>query len=214
MHKGIVDTLCVESLRHGTSLYNNLAIRLQGGLPSKGGSLAGSRPREVSQAKACIGYFHVFKDSGCPEPYRTLREPKIYTFLSSSHQADLYFEKFPNFKPAKTLGHLYVIASILTPTICFHYARNELHRFENDNFHLGEAYKSSKRLEPWRIGLPGALICGLNRSFFSEARANPLKVARGIGKIALAIFLLQNTSVYKKTGPNPKMPQILSFRDL
>lgn len=58
------DLLCLETLKHGTSIWNYLKIRIEGANPEhggkKGGSSSASNPRYMTSSK---GYFYMFKDS-------------------------------------------------------------------------------------------------------------------------------------------------------
>ncbi|MFI5344527.1 MAG: hypothetical protein ACHQUC_09930, partial [Chlamydiales bacterium] len=61
----MADFLCLETLKHGTSLGNYLNIRVEGADPKHGGKIGGSSSfSNQKYMNSSEGYFHVFKDSG------------------------------------------------------------------------------------------------------------------------------------------------------
>ena len=61
----IADMLCLETLKHGTSLKNYLNIRVHGADPKFGGMKGGSSClSNVEALNSTRGYFFAFKDSG------------------------------------------------------------------------------------------------------------------------------------------------------
>lgn len=63
--QSMADFLCLETLKHGTSLKNYLNIRVHGADPKCGGLPGGSSClSNVKYLDSTKGYFYVFKDSG------------------------------------------------------------------------------------------------------------------------------------------------------
>jgi hypothetical protein len=51
------------------------------------------------------------------------------------------------------------------------------------------AYYTRQTIEPWRIGLLGSLLTGVNLDWFSRVRAHPFKILTGIVQITSAIAI-------------------------
>lgn len=86
-----------------------------------------------------------------------------------------------------TLYNLYAIGSVMvSPTIYFHYSKIDPGQFEEDPCYVGLAYKTKEALPPWRIGILGSLLTGVNSDWVSRIKANPQRFRAGIGQITLS----------------------------
>ena len=198
--QGLANTLVVESLRHGTDFINALWITIFGGDPSKGANPSGSTANSginTSGDASTRGFFYLFKDSDFFEgsllmsPLKCLL-PRRHTILSSLNQAQNFFSNIRAYLPQDIissfeLGYT-IIAAAITPTLKFHFTQIDPTRLENDNYYAGNlaAYKTKEIVEPWRLGLLGSIITGVNFDWFLRARANPLKVLTGVGQLIAA----------------------------
>lgn len=128
--------------------------------------------------------------------------PRFHATLSGYNSASKFVEivginpflaNHTNFQ--KLIYLLGSAASLITsPTICFRFAKIDPDRFENDPDYIGAAYRTKQRVEPWRIGVIGSLIEGVNSNWFSRAKENPRKLATGIIQILCGIIILQTLS--------------------
>ncbi len=207
---GVADLLCVKALRHGTDLKNNLGIRLKGADPSHGGKATGSTHNSMV-TEDTRGYFYVFK-----EQYNPLACLQISFFTTahahrSSHNQMLALF-YPKGKvmpedslideivdlPKRIFTALYICIGDLLPSISFHFSSLEWKRFEEDKLYYGWAYKTQQAIEPWRIGIRGAILTGCNLDWFSRLAKDPLKIVSGITKIYCSVLIVNSLKSLNK----------------
>ncbi|GAB4235411.1 MAG: hypothetical protein Tsb0021_14920 [Chlamydiales bacterium] len=202
---GIANVLCLETLRHGTNPVNNLRIRIQGGRPSQGGSSTGSTNN--FHCDCTINYFYMFKDSEF-SPHITAENPTFEKiskliikgignrFLPTVHASlsgyNLMVEtcsaKMTSFKVLKIFIGIFgaVTSFIFSPTLRFRFSKIDSSRLQEDFIYNGAAYKTAQVVEPWRIGLLGSIVTGVNRKWFSRFKKNKIKFLTGITQLTLA----------------------------
>ncbi|WP_068467930.1 hypothetical protein [Candidatus Protochlamydia phocaeensis] len=222
---GIANALGVEKLRHGTSLPHYIRIRLYGGDPEEGGKATGSTHRFFKEDTR--HYLYVFKDSAfvtpfsfsdgppsvfdCPCVQKRVR-PAWHAFLSGYNlisKEEGTHESMLQILIGEVGG---LVNTIATPTISFHFSKIDKERFEDDLHYNGGnwAYRTSQKIESWRIGTMGALFTGINRGWLDRVKKNPCKVLTGIvqltGAIALATLAWDTETV---SSPNVFIPLVL-----
>lgn len=210
---GLANALCVESLRHGTNLGSYAHIRLWGGDPNWGGSTLGST-YGVYEDPNVIHHFYVFKGTEYPhcQPPQDMNTfmkvayffhqwvgPRVHTFLSGYHAINAAFCLHPDSNNLAVkcsrvffgvLGGL--ITLIVTPILKFRVSNIDPSRFINDEHYVNMAYMTPSKLEPWRIGILGSLLTGVNSNWLERVKARPLQLAIGILQVvtSLAIFAI------------------------
>lgn len=204
---GVANVLGLETLRHGTNLWNNISIRVTGGNPACGGKSTGS-----TKDWACDdtrNYFYLAKDSECrvnldeiPHVKRSplcekaislyLNSPLIPRIMAKMHAIlsgyNLTKRTFPGLnKIADYFGG--IVTAIVSPTLRFRFSEIDHKRFENDPAYLTAAYRTKEVVEPWRLGLLGSLITGINFDWFARVAAKPLKVLMGVAQLTCAVAI-------------------------
>lgn len=213
--EGIANFFILETLRHGTNPIDYIKIRLEGGDPNYGG--------KSNEYPGSEGWFYIFKDHEIKLENFGVADKTIEKILSFYH----YFipkkilprifvarsgyklttrlipiKESSNeiFKKTKIgLSILGAVTSLtLCPTLKFRFAEIDPKRLENDEDFDGLAYKSAKKIEPWRIGILGSLLTGVNFGWFGRAKKHPsrtfsglLQAISGISLTILAIKLSQ-----------------------
>lgn len=206
---GVAGLLCVKSLRHGTNVKNNFEIRVNGADPSHGGKVTGSTHNwMIDNTK---DYFYVFKDFDKLLYSQQNKSLAIrHAYLSSYNQLSSLFEEQFNcgvnnwiMRDENPLGYrlvnlarvffsaLYGYTGCILPSISFHFSRIDYTRFEEDKKYRGLAYKTKMAIEPWRIGIRGAILTGCNLNWFYRVRLNPSKVLVGILKISFSALIVK-----------------------
>lgn len=200
---GLANMLGLETLRHGTNPINYLSILINGGDPSHGGKTSGSNAfRHETENQ-----FHVFKDN---EYERNIGPnilrikgignrifPRFFAGLSGyNFVAQWFSDSRANAAPTILKYCVNIISCIggfisclITPTLRFRFSSIDHQRFENDPRFPGTAYRTRQAVEPWRIGLLGSLITGINLNWFSRIQANPWKLFTGILQVICAIAI-------------------------
>lgn len=227
---GLSNTLCVETLRHGTNHINNLSIRIFGGDPVLGGNSTGSTINWSKKLK-CENYFYIFKDNDfrynaykCEkidrEKLTSIQKlcvfilekegtskrilPRLHATLSGYNFVARILDK-TNINPfldnhnnlKSTIYFFGSFASLITsPTICFRFSKINPQQFEDDPHYFQAAYRTKQRVEPWRIGIVGSLIEGVNSNWLSRAKENPKKLATGIIQMLCGLLILQTLCSY------------------
>lgn len=205
---GLANLLGLETLRHGTNPFNNLRIRIKGGDPNHGGKASGST--KGWSADDTKNYFYVFKDNEFfieSEQNRSFLKTCIeYLFrikgigariLSRQHvaysgynfAAQLFWEEDKSLAIRCINVFSGVCSFLISPTLRFRFSKLDSARFENDPIYAGMAYRTQKMVEPWRIGLLGSILTGVNLEWFSRIKANPLKILTGILQIICAVAI-------------------------
>lgn len=204
--QGIANTLALETLRHATNPINNVRIRLTGGSASKSCDPSGSTfgtpmySYDVSNKK----YFFVFKDteySTTPYLNAIFKEPiickliskielvfftKLHAILSSSNMLGIDHEYEKN--PLKQ-APIPILAACISPTLRFRFSDIDPLRLEDDPNYYGKAYRTEQLVEPWRLGLVGSVLTGLNSDLPSRVEKKPEKFAIGIAQLTMGIYL-------------------------
>lgn len=80
-------------------------------------------------------------------------------------------------------------SSIVSPTIRFRFSKIDSARLEDDPTYSGLAYRTRQAIEPWRIGLLGSLLVGVNLEWFSRVSAKPIKFLTGVVQLTCAIAI-------------------------
>lgn len=211
--EGIADILGLQTLRHGTNVTNAAQIRINGGDPNHGGKDSGSTKDWVEDDTR--NYFYVFKDDEWEVNVRTGDDltdkvikilmpkevgarimPHFHAGLSGYNftaqifpknmiESSVAFKYFACFISA--IGGLF--SATLSPTLRFRFAEIDHSRFKDDPLYAGAAYKTSQKIEAWRIGIFGSLATGVNSGWFERAKANPIRILIGVAKLVCAVAL-------------------------
>lgn len=215
---GLANVLCVQTLRHGTNPINNLRIRVTGGDPSHGNKLTGAT-KDIGFLDDTRGYFYVFKDSEMFDKGASIEDvdffktnsrlinrivttkgilnrclPRVFTALSGYNIVAPVFSKLKY--QSKAIKCLRVFIGILggtascliAPTIRFRFSQIDPMRLETDP-RLKIAYRTKQAVEPWRIGLLGTLLTGVNKTWPSRVKAHPRKFLTGVVQLTVAIAI-------------------------
>lgn len=203
---GLANLLGLETLRHGTNLINYLGIRLFGGDPSQGGKKTGSTDGH-NDDKNVQNYFFMFKDSEWQpdvgkndslfeKTFITLiGQPTVmarwHTFLSGYNLSYRVFKESPKNKIENCVRIIFcgfggIATLIFTPLLRFRFSKIDSSRLSDDSHYHGAAYKTSQKVEAWRLGILGSLITGVNKEWFSRAKSNPVKILTGVAQLATA----------------------------
>lgn len=196
--EGLAKFMCLETLRHGTNPISNLWIRVRGGLPSYGGGERGSTHPchgKSLKLKNCESHFYIFKDTefsferlkndGIQKLFYTFTKrllPRVHATLAGVS----LFSDFTNYRilnfSLKAFGG--ITSFFLSPTLRFRFSKIDAERLENDPDYGQSAYRTRQIVEPWRLGILGSILTGVNFSWFSRVKNNPQRVL--IGAILLA----------------------------
>lgn len=204
---GLANVLGLETLRHGTNPISWVQIHLQGGNPNFGRAQFGSRGEETE-----ANFFYVIKDSAFQMNAKGLEEVHTINTFAEKVFCNIFWQKgtgtriFPRFfatlsgfnfisedRQNRSFSNLFfsciggAISFFFSPTIRFRFSKVD--SFEDDPEFNGLAYRTQKIVEPWRIGLIGSLLSGVNSDWYSRARANPLKIATGVVQLTCAVAL-------------------------
>ena len=206
---GIANTLGLETLRHGTNLLNNLRMRITCGNPNHGGKASGSTNGWNSDNTK--HYFYVFKDSeyqfnvgGSTVLQKIIAFfvslkmigprllPRSHATLSGYNFVAQVFENRHSPRVFECCSIFFFCISgacstLFSPTLRFRFFVIDPERMENDPCYNGAAYRTTQAVEPWRLGLLGSLLTGINLAWFSKVRAKPLKILTGVVQIICAI---------------------------
>lgn len=228
---GVANVLGLETLRHGTNPLSNLLLRINGGNPKFGGASTGSTKNWNDDDTR--NYFYLFKDSEFrpDSPNLSDRLTKIISkilffsrLLPRYHAALSGFNLASRFLNEKSLTNESIIikcfrvfvgciggaASLLiSPTLRFRFAKISPKRLENDPAYGGCAYRTKQIVEPWRLGLIGSLITGVNLDWFARAKAHPLKVLTGTVQLTCAIAMAVLGTRSLLTNPTLIIPTAL-----
>jgi hypothetical protein len=221
---GLANLLGVETLNHGTNGLNYLRIRLFGGDPSQGGKSSGSTDKWCDDNTK--NFFYMFKDTDFQTegPFNGLTKnliatpfigkrvlPRLHCFLSGYNfnarlmpQSDFVLFRYTRifFGTMGGITHLNLV-----PTLRFRFRQIDPNRLKNDPAYGGLAYRTTEKVEVWRLGMMGTILTGVNLNWFSRVKAHPLKVATGIVQltcaVALTLLMLQHAqmlAVYAVAG--------------
>lgn len=206
---GVANLFGLETLRHGTNPTNNLSIRFFGGNPKDGGKASGSTAQ--IQEYDCKNYFYVFKDDEhLPTAVWNVLKikgldnrmlPRLHAALSGFNF--VYQKSSPNQPLIIRCALVFsacisgLVSLLVSPTLRFRFSEIDPTRLENDPDYKGQgeelaksaAYRTTKKVEPWRIGLLGSLLTGINSGWFSRVRAHPFKLLTGIVQITCAVAI-------------------------
>lgn len=205
---GLANILGLETLPHGTNPINYCGIRLFGGDPKFGGKTSGSTYEW--DYDDTTNYFYVFKDSEIGQ-YGNIRirppmsavlikmlHPKMHCFLSSyNFTAGLLpsSDKVIATISRGCLGTLSgLVGLLITPTLHFRFNKIDHTRFVEDEPYGGYAYKTSRKVEAWRVGILGSLVTGINFDWFSRVKASPLKILTGVVQLTCAVALISRAA--------------------
>jgi len=203
--QGVANTLALETLRHGTNPINNVRIRLAGGSPSKSCDPSGSTfgtPLYSDDFKN-KKYFFLFKDTEYSTPYieAIFKDPiiskviskvevcfltKAHTILSCSNMLGIDHKYEPNPFKAQPIS---ILAACISPTLRFRFSHIDPLRLEDDPNYFGRAYRTDQLVEPWRLGLVGSILTGVNSDLPSRAEKKPEKAVTGITQLTMGIYL-------------------------
>lgn len=208
---GLANSLCVETLRHGTNLGSYLSIRVLGGEPAYGGSCAGSTHGEMVDSNVAT-HFYVFKDNEYPyhEEYGTSDKIKNFFYkwfgarrhaFASGYNAICAAACLPAYSDNCVIKCLRVffgtiggiITLILTPILKFRVAEIDPQRFKNDpEYRNSGAYMTTQKIEAWRIGILGTLLTGVNCQWHERFNVYPAQLVIGVLQTitSLAIFAI------------------------
>jgi hypothetical protein len=207
LESGLTNIFCLESLKHGTNLYNYASIRMFGGDPAHGGKDSGSTKGQCDDDTK--DKFYVFKDSDA----RINIQNKIFNYINSFRliwlvkqhylKQHIFLSGFNSvyYKLPETSNHsaeyikkgmasLYGLINVLiVPELCFKYKSSELRVFHNDPCYSGMAYFTYEKIEPWRAAIIGTLAVGLSRDMFSRIYENPSKFLYGVAEVSAAVII-------------------------
>jgi len=203
---GLSRFLALETLTHGTGPGGYIGINLRGGDPQcGGGEKSASFVYHPGLAQRSINYFHVFKDSEFQGDKKEVIMPAILNlcgnYLLPKAHAILAGVAMFNISPRLQLLTMPVggAVGLFTPTLKFRFTPEEVEnlknseQFENDEDSVNLAYKTKKPISPWRLGITGSLVAGLNSKMFKRMIQRPLKVAFGALLLALAAYTAKTT---------------------
>lgn len=200
---GLANILGLETLRHGTNPFNYLRIIFSGGDPAHGGKPSGSTGNVNDDTR---NFFYLFKDSQCIPTsslhisiYLRVLEllpgglaralPLKHSFRSGYYFTyNKFYDKLKIF-PVIILSNISGLLSLITPTLRFRFSRIDPERLPNDPEYSGLAYRTTQKVEAWRLGFFGSLITGINRDWFSRAKSNPYKIMTGVAQLTAAVAL-------------------------
>lgn len=219
---GLSRFLVLETLTHGTGPLGYIGINLTGADPNYGGgntgsSVGGGFDFHIKNSK---NFFHVFKDSefsfGCNKDIFSSLAcnvliknmlPRMHSVLSG--MANFGYSNANN-KGNFVTGTLGAAAGLFTPTLKFRFLPQEVLNcntpcfFENDPFYYKSAYRTSNAISPFRLGITGSLLYGINTNLPNRMCENPLKVINGIILLGTAILIAKKTSSYAKSTTESK----------
>lgn len=203
LDEGVANALALESLTHGTNPISYVAIRIFGGDPKKGGAAFGATrgiaPEKVKNPK---GYFFVFKDR---QFERILYEDGKCTPIGVMLRKRLNPRLMAAFSGANLIGLLGSDVLLkfmggaanffITPTLKFRFSAIDPKRFQEDesmqNPEWGAiAYKTTQKVEAWRIGLLGSLLTGVNGEWLTRAKNHPSRVVTGVIQLIVCVSLV------------------------
>ena len=210
---GIANALGLETLRHGTNPLNNLRMRITGGDPKHGGKSSGSTKGWVNDNTET--YFYLFKDSeyqylvngatafqdffiallGRTKIIALKFFPRIhatlsgYNFVAQIH-TNMYCPRVVKCCSIFSSCLAGAFSGLISPTLRFRFSVIDPERMQNDPCYDGAAYRTTRAVEPWRLGLLGSLLTGINPAWFSRVKAKPLKILTGYVQIACAVSLI------------------------
>jgi hypothetical protein len=211
---GITNVLGLETLRHGTSPFNYVSIRLFGGDPNHGAKRTGSTHGWMQDNTE--NYFYVLKDSEYSptinyQSLSTLAKIITFPFFIKGIGYRIFSRQHTFFSSYNTTAQLLpsnssylaikcsrvflgifggLVGLCITPTLRFRFSTIDSQELENDSNYHGIAYRTKHKVEAWRIGLLGSIITGINLGWFARAKAHPLKVLTGVAQITCAVALI------------------------
>lgn len=224
---GIANVLGLETLRHGTSPINYFSIKIRGGLPAHGGKDSGStvnwRNDDLENTK---NHFYLFKDSELKfhnhydqlsKPQKALDSlicscvlrflPRLHVFLSGYN---FTAKRVPKSLEASFGVIAGVVSVLLSPTLRFRFSKIDSSRLLNDDtYDRGQAYRTPYHVEPWRIGLVGSILTGVNLDWYTRAKVNPMKITTGVLQIIAAIFLTKCAIIAVAANPCITVPLMI-----
>lgn len=169
----IKNLLCLQTLRHGTSMKNIICIKRNGGDPSISCQFEG-KGWGVSP-----GLFYVMDDS----PGLIIQIVKRLAPFEYKVAAERF--ELNNNQSVKGF-----ILGLLDPTLKFYYQPHEVQRdFTEDPRLKNLGLITSKKVEVDRLGIQGALKFGLNKDWAARFKANPEQAIFGTIQIITCIAL-------------------------
>lgn len=210
---GLANFLGLETLRHGTNLINYLGIRIFGGDPNQCNSVSGSgtgEGRDLSKTN----YFYLFNEEEqkairCDAPLPDLVKRWVVSgavlkrLFSRNHAAISYFNlvrckifkkkcEFPpqNLSKCEIVGlGISAVLGFSLPILKFRFSQIDHERLQDDPEYGGLAYRTTEKVDMWRIGFLGTLITGVNLNWLARAKQNPCKVLTGVAQLSAAVAL-------------------------
>lgn len=192
--KGLANVLAVETLKHGTSPLAYMKIRCKGGLP-KTPDFIGSGHGVWDTS----GYFHLFKENiGFLD---SLIKPRLHVELASQkYLAFSLMKRFGERKNYNPFVNFFILLSsfsygflsnFVVPTLNFRFCKQEItaERFQNDPDYGFAAYRTTQKVEAWRIGFFGTFLTGANFELWSRIKENPQRFLVGVIQLTGAAFL-------------------------
>ncbi len=211
---GLANLFAVETLRHGTNPISYIGIRFFGGDPKKGGASYGAT--KDNSADNPKGNFYMLKDTEYDKAlyssgnwknpfsigFSKRLAPRLFTYLSGANFAK-------NISPNKAFEIVSGIFSLLfVPTIRFRFTQIDKKRIQEDPAYTDPqcghtAYKTSQKVEFWRIGLLGTLLTGINFGLLSRARKHPSRVLTGVAQLTACVGITAIFSACMIAHPVP-----------
>ena len=79
-------------------------------------------------------------------------------------------------------------------------------RLEEDENQWGISYKTRQIVEPWRLGILGSCLVGINADWWTRAKNNPTKTCTGIALLSTAVAI----AILGKSHLSKKLPWVVA----
>lgn len=173
----IKNLLCLETLRHGTSMKNVILIKQHGGDPSISAQFKGKKWEKSDNL------FYVMTD------YHKEITNIIFQIIKrlAPFEYKVDGELFDDENKNSCLSH---VKGLLNPTIKFYYQSSEVQRdFKDDPRLSGLGLITSKKVDACRLGIQGALRVGVNKEWKGRVKANPFQAVFGVIQLIVCATL-------------------------
>lgn len=201
----IANLLCLETLRHGTSLTNFCKIQMTGADPNKGESGGESEYlRQIGKKRyfgSCKNHFFVTKDSTIGEdinanffekyiqlPFEKRAVSIQYSCYSLLLLLPGRLDKYPTLLK-RLLETIAFDLAFFLPVLRFHIRDIDMQKkgFTDDETEP-RAVKTGQYLSAWEyVGVTGSLRQGVNLEFFSRIKRHPAKFLLGTVQLITAV---------------------------
>ena len=188
--EALSNLLCLEGLRHGTSLKNSISIVRKGAQPSKGAGLQGKGWAESKNL------FYVMRDSD----FTDAQGKKINFILASIVKrlapleykvaAEAYDAKnstLPKFVNTVLCG----VKGFFDPTLVFYFDKKSVTRdFSNDKRLKGLGLTTQNAISADHFGILGLIKYGVNNEWPTRLQQNPWQFTLGLIQMIASVILL------------------------